>query len=72
MLVLLFLLILAYEGYLLYSKVYANLSIGSQDIIAGSVVRLDLNAYNKMLKTIDNNKTFIPTPPVLSNPNPFK
>ena len=69
-LVLVFLILVAIEGYLLYFKVYRSLSIGvDTKAINYNIVRLDLNNYNKTLKLLDELNSF--SPPNLFINNPF-
>jgi hypothetical protein len=72
LLILVFVLIVLFEAYLLYLRVYHNLYTEVSEVQAGNVVRLDLAAYNKTLETLDASKNFFPQTPALANPNPFK
>lgn len=69
---LLLLLVLAVEVYLLYSQVYLNLSTESEVIEPQNVVRIDLSAYQKTIKLLDDLKSFQPKAVRLTDDNPFK
>ena len=73
LLITIFILILAFEIYILYVGVYNNLS---NDVIqpptANNIVRLDLATYAKTLNLLDESKNFSPPIWNLSNPNPFQ
>lgn len=70
-LILIFLLIFGLEIYLLYSRVYVNLSTEVNEAPTDNIVRLDLASYSKTLILLDASKTFAPQPLNLANPNPF-
>ena len=67
-----FVLILVWEAYLLYSLFYTKLFGQDTDLITGRIVRLDLNSYNHTLQLLDSDKNFTPQPLNLPNSNPFK
>lgn len=73
LLVLAFVLIMGFEAYLLYWKVYSNLTTEeATEIQTGNIVRLDLTSYNKALGILDSAKSFTIKTENLSNTNPFK
>lgn len=71
-LVLVFILIVAWEGYILYSQVYRQLLPDTAGIKSENIVHLDLDSYNKTLNLLDNTKNFVPKTLDLVNQNPFK
>jgi hypothetical protein len=64
----LFIALLAYEAYLLYYRVYINLSIGVEEVSVEDIVRLDLNNYNTVLEEIDKRNNYIPPTRDINNP----
>lgn len=69
---LLLIAMILFEVFLLYSKVYGNLSADAQTAPTGSVVRLDLAAYQKTVNLIDQLKSFTVLPWNIQNSNPFR
>lgn len=68
-LVLLFLLLIGVEAYVLYYKVYGNLSTGIEDVAVDvNIVRLDLNNYNKMVELLDSLNSYQPANTPYENP----
>lgn len=69
LLVALFVVAVLIEAYILYTKVFPNLSI-SQEVEQNNqqVVHLNLVDYQKMLITLDQLETFKPDFPILHNP----
>lgn len=65
-------LIVLWEGYLLYSLFAENFSTDMAAALPGSIVRLDLSSYNTTLTLLQFNQNFAPKPLDLANPNPFK
>lgn len=66
------LLVLAVEVYLLYSQVYLNLSTDTEVIEPQNVVRVDIGAYEKTIKLLDDLKSFQPKAVRLTDDNPFR
>lgn len=66
-----FLIILLFEGFLLYAKVYKNLSAEPQTVSTESIVRLDLISYDKTIRFLDDLRNFSVAAWDLINPNPF-
>jgi hypothetical protein len=71
LLILAFVLIMAFEIYLLHQRLYDNLTTEVANIQTDSVVRLDLPSYTKTLQILDDSKSFTPKLN-LTNTNPFK
>ena len=71
-LMVLLLVLMLYESYLLYYKVYANLSVETvEDPLADKkIVRLNFDNYKKTLDFLDGLKNY--TPPTTTVANPFK
>jgi hypothetical protein len=67
-----FLLIVVWEGYVLYTQVYQQLLPNTVGIKPENIVRLDLGSYNKTLNLLDQTKNFEPKKINLINPDPFK
>ena len=68
-LTLLFLLLIGIEAYLLYYKVYGNLSTDINDIsVDVNIVRLDVSNYNKIIELLDSLNAYQPANPVVENP----
>ncbi|MBX4191389.1 MAG: hypothetical protein KW804_01150 [Candidatus Doudnabacteria bacterium] len=67
-LALMFIALVALEAYVLYYKVYGNLSTGIDDSVDVNIVRLDVNNYNKMIELIDSLKAFEPHNEARDNP----
>jgi hypothetical protein len=65
-----FLILLIIEAYLLYYKVYANLSTGIEalPVPSSNIVRLDINSYNKTLELLDSLKAFTGSTADVDNP----
>lgn len=71
-LALVFILVICWEAFLIYSKVYSNLSVEQESVESESIVRLDLNSYSKALILLDGAKSFVAPVLSLKNSNPFK
>ncbi len=66
---LVFLALVAFEVYLLYYKVYGNLSTTVEEaFVENKIVRLNVNNYNKLVELMDEVKTFAPTNVISHNP----
>lgn len=64
-----FLILVIFEAYLLYYRVYINLYTTVDEISVEDVVRLNLKDYNAALEAIDKRQNF--TAPTLNINNPF-
>ena len=68
-LIVVFIALLVLEAYLLYYKVYGNLSTGIEDVSTdSSIVRLDLPGYKSTLQLLDANTSYVPSGLNLNNP----
>jgi len=72
LLLIIFLLLLCYEGYVLYFKVYGSLWTEAPTVPTERIVRLDLESYAKTLNLMDALQTFTPPAWPLTNSSPFK
>ena len=70
--VIVFILIVAWEVYVLYTQVYRQLSPDFTGDETENLVRLDLDSYNKSLIILDNAKNFVPDKVNPVTTNPFK
>jgi hypothetical protein len=71
-LITLFVIFLGFEMYILYYKVYTNLSVSIEEAPTNSnnIVRLDLTNYKKTLDLLDSLKAYVGVE--VSEHNPFK
>ena len=71
-LVLLFLLVVAYEVYLLKTHVYRDVTETFDAVGSDKIVRLNFNSYTNAINVLGSLQNFTPTTWHLKNPNPFK
>lgn len=67
-----FIIIIAYEIFVLYYHVYPSLSTEYTEIPNQNIVRLDLDAYSKTLQLLDSSVNFAPPIWNLINVDPFR
>lgn len=70
-LVIIFTVVVLYEAYLVYTKIYGNLATDADIVPAAGIVRLDLASYNKTISLLDALKSYVFPGASLTNSNPF-
>jgi hypothetical protein len=66
------LLLLAVEGYWIFSNLYVNLAVNTDIIAPSNIVRVDLDAYQDTIDLLDDLKNYKPDVLQLKRGNPFK
>ena len=67
-----FLAVLAFEGWLVYSQLYSNVFSSPGEVTPGNVVRVNFKAYESTVEYLKSLYEFEPGDIVLPRENPFR